>query len=149
MFSPGVRTPPPESMSRWNYHVSCPFQTRHSHTRQRDFYFSVPCILPPSHPSQLLSILNDFANFFLTSGCENRKRVISTYFLVVVNYFAALFEHRAWFFTFGFSRFSSVRSVPLISFILSSAVTVNFFKPVYTRLFDKLTVNCTFTHVLS
>lgn len=25
VFSPGARTPPPESMSRWSYHVSCLF----------------------------------------------------------------------------------------------------------------------------
>lgn len=75
-FSPGARTPPPESVSKWSYHVSCLFH-RHSHTAgeipvydAREVGSTLVIGLPNRLPSPVT--LCPSRNYFLTGvNCSN------------------------------------------------------------------------------
>lgn len=58
-FSPGARTPPPESVSRWSYHVSCLFH-RHSHTAgEIPVYGARGPVPPPNRSSESFALPRD------------------------------------------------------------------------------------------
>lgn len=134
MFSPGARMPPPESMSRWSYHVSCLFH-RHSHNSSGKFLFTIPGFLLISFdhitPHKFLYL----ANFFLLGEFYHDFNISS-----LVLYSAP--EH-----ALNFSRLFVSRSFVRISFIFIFVVLK--YWQVFERKFvcDELITKCTFSHL--
>lgn len=137
-FSPGARTPPPESVSRWSYHVSC-LVHRHSHAAWEKFpaKFTVPGA-GPTHPNGLTESINPPA-------------VNSMTLAKLFSYWGKLFQRVSSYFTphsstrlisHGFPFFSSVRpSVRLAVISSTSAVPEYFLNCYFERVFYVFSTN--------